>query len=115
MLNISLINNYFSINYRIEKIRKETEYKAAILYLALEQHSQLHPFVTEKEFQSKTVIAVDCGEHLAKVNEALIKNGLHPGDGYGEFKKNQIRLANFPAHSKEQFEHLVDVLGAAKL
>src|SRR5688500_3811139 len=36
-------------------IRKETEYKAAILYRALEANRFVSPFVTEKDFRSKTV------------------------------------------------------------
>jgi phosphoserine aminotransferase len=38
----------------------------------------------------------------------LIKKGMLPGDGYGAQKKTQLRFANFPAHSKEQYELLVD-------
>ncbi|MFZ6008699.1 MAG: aminotransferase class V-fold PLP-dependent enzyme, partial [Bacteroidota bacterium] len=40
----------------ITTIRRETEYKAAILYHALHQHPLLSPFVKEEKFQSKTVI-----------------------------------------------------------
>jgi phosphoserine aminotransferase len=35
---------------------------------------------------------------------------MQPGDGYGSAKKTQLRFANFPTHSKEQFELLVDTL-----
>jgi phosphoserine aminotransferase len=35
---------------------------------------------------------------------------MQPGDGYGVNKKTQLRFANFPTHSKEQFELLVDTL-----
>jgi phosphoserine aminotransferase len=94
----------------ITTIRKETEYKAAILYQELENHSLLKPFVTEKGLQSKTVIVADCGENTERVTKLLQENGLFPGDGYGGFKKSQLRFANFPTHSKEQFELLVDTL-----
>lgn len=95
----------------ITALRKETEYKAAILYQALEQHSQIRPFVQDKEWQSKTVIVADCGEHTARIAGALQEKGLFPGDGYGSSRKSQLRFANFPTHSKEQFELLVDSLG----
>jgi phosphoserine aminotransferase len=94
----------------ITAIRRETEYKAAILYQELENHSSLRPFVKEKDLQSKTVIVADCGEHTDRVAKVLQENGLFPGDGYGGFKKSQLRFANFPTHSKEQFELLVDTL-----
>ena len=97
----------------VEIIRKETEYKAAILYQLLESHPSLNAFVKQKSHQSKTVIVADCGPHLEEVSRTLIYHGLHPGDGYGEFRKSHLRFANFPAHSKEQFELLVDTLARA--
>jgi phosphoserine aminotransferase len=44
------------------------------------------------------------------VTKALLAKGMQPGDGYGSNKKTQLRFANFPTHSKEQFELLVDTL-----
>jgi phosphoserine aminotransferase len=98
----------------INTIRKETEYKAAILYKALEGHSLVSPFVKEKNIQSKTVIVAQCGDRTEKINEYLQSHGLHAGDGYGVLKKMQLRFANFPAHSKEQFELLVDSIEKLK-
>jgi phosphoserine aminotransferase len=95
-----------------DSLRKETEYKAAILYQALEQHPLLSAFVQEKKFQSKTVIVAECQGHTERLTKFLQEKGLFPGDGYGPFKKSQLRFANFPAHSKEQYELLVDSLGA---
>ncbi len=93
-------------------IRRETEYKAAILYQLLESHPQLRPFVKNPEWQSKTVIVAECGDRTTEVVNALAKKGMQPGDGYGPFKKSQLRFANFPTHSREQFELLVDTLAA---
>lgn len=96
-------------------IRKETEYKAAILYQALQSNQLIKPFVTESKFQSKTVIVADCGEHTQRVAQLLQAKGLYPGEGYGELKKSQLRFANFPTHSKEQYELLVDALAEIRL
>jgi len=98
----------------IGTLRKETEYKAAILYQLLDHHPLLSPFVKSKNAQSKTVIVVESGEQTAEVVKHLEKSGIQPGEGYGEFKKSQLRFANFPAHSKEQFELLVDCLEKLK-
>ena len=99
----------------IDTIRRETDYKAAIVYQALEKSEWMSPFVEEKKFRSKTVIVADCGQHTEKVCAHLATNGLHAGDGYGPAKKTQLRFANFPAHSKEQFELLADTLAAFKV
>ena len=98
----------------IDTIRRETDYKAAIVYQALEKNEWMAPFVKEKEFRSKTVIVADCGEHTEKISSHLATKGLHAGDGYGAAKKTQLRFANFPAHSKEQFELLPDSLAEFK-
>lgn len=94
----------------IINIRQETEYKAALLYHTLENHKELQPFVSDKSFRSRTVIVAHSGEHTEKFTGKLIGNGMQPGDGYGAGKKSQLRFANFPTHSKEQFELLVDTL-----
>jgi len=94
----------------VNTLRKETEYRAAILYQVLENHAILTPFVKDKNSQSKTVIVAECGEHTNRVTNYLMNLGIQPGDGYGELKKSQLRFANFPAHSKEQYELLVDSL-----
>jgi phosphoserine aminotransferase len=95
----------------IETIRRETDYKAALLYHALEKHSDVSPFVKEEQHRSRTVIVAETGSHTEQLTKKLIANGLQPGDGYGPAKKSQLRFANFPTHSKEQFELLVDTLG----
>ena len=114
MLAIFLLNRIVQDFLRrgINIIRKETEYKAAIVYQALEKNELLSPFVKEKKVQSKTVIVADCGIHTERLSKFLQEKGLHPGEGYGPFKKTQLRFANFPAHSKEQYELLADSLAA---
>jgi phosphoserine aminotransferase len=94
----------------ISAIRSETEYKAALLYNSLENHPTIKPFVENKEWRSKTVIVADTGSKTEAIVKLLNAKGYYPGDGYGELKKTQLRFANFPAHSKEQYENLVDLL-----
>lgn len=96
----------------IQTIRKETEYKSTLLYQALDQHPMINAFVKDKTFQSKTVVVAETGEHTEAITKFLQSKGMHPGDGYGSFKKSQLRFANFPTHSKEQYELLVDSLAA---
>ena len=95
----------------ITTIRRETEYKSTLLYQTLDNHGEMGAFVKDKAFRSKTVIVADCGEHTATITKKLMEKGMVPGDGYGPAKKTQLRFANFPTHSKEQFELLVDTLG----
>lgn len=98
----------------IVNIRRETDYKATLLYQLLNRHALMNAFVKEKSFQSKTVIVADCGENTGKVTDALNAKGIKPGPGYGIYQRNHLRFANFPTHSKEQFELLVDTLEAVE-
>ena len=93
-------------------IRSETEYKSAILYHSLENHSIINPFVKEKKWRSKTTIVANTASLTEKLNQYLVSNGLLAGDGYGAGKKTHLRFANFPAHSKEVYEKLVDLIRA---
>lgn len=94
----------------IENIRRETNYKAALLYHFLDSHPVIKPFVKDTAIRSKTVIVADCGDHVANITRLLKERGMQPGDGYGQFRGTQLRFANFPTHSKEQYELLVDTL-----
>lgn len=91
-------------------IRIETNYKSALLYQALEKVEFAKPFVHDLTLRSSTVIVADTGAATERVNKALQPFGLFPGDGYGKAKSTQLRFANFPAHSKEQYELLADSL-----
>jgi phosphoserine aminotransferase len=94
----------------ISVIRKETEYKAAIFYQAINGHNLAQPFVKDPKSRSQTVLVAETGTNTESIKKQLESQGYYPGDGYGEQKKTQLRFANFPTHSKETFERLVDLL-----
>ena len=98
------------ITRSIQQIRNDGIYKATILYNLLDNHPTLKPFVTKKELRSQTVIVIDSGEHSQRLIDYLAEKKLVVGGGYGKMKGKQVRIANFPTHSKEQFEFLVDLI-----
>ena len=98
----------------IQIIRTEAEYKAAILYQVLNNHPLLKPLVRDEQWRSKTVLVAESGSNTEKITKVLLSKGMQPGDGYGSAKTHQLRFANFPSHSKEQFELLVDTLSELK-
>jgi len=93
----------------LEQIRREINYKAAVLYQAMEEAPLLSPFVQDKNLRSKTVI-VGVTDHSEKILDAFDKKGILLGKGYGKFKNSHIRISNFPTHSKEQVEQIADLL-----
>ena len=94
----------------IKIIRNETTYKSTLLYQCLESHPMLSPAVSSKPNRSKTVVVANCGNHQQKILDHLSRKGMILGKGYGKAKDTQLRIANFPAHSKEQIELLCDLL-----
>ena len=98
----------------ISQIRRETEYKASLLYQTLEEHPLLSAFVREPKYRSKTVIVAETSQSSSDIISALKKDHAIVGSGYGGFKQKHVRIANFPTHSKEQIEALTDKLNAIK-
>jgi len=110
VLAIFLLNEVVKdmLNRGLENIQKETNAKSAILYQLINELDSLEPFIKEKNNRSKTVIVADVQNESEALIDHLSNNSLIIGSGYGQYKSKHIRVANFPAHSKEQIEFLVD-------
>jgi phosphoserine aminotransferase len=98
----------------IGRIRQETDYKSSLLYHTLKEHPLMQPFVKEPLIRSKTVIVAETSGSSEQIIHELKKHQLIVGSGYGSFKSKHVRIANFPTHSKEQFELLADKINALK-
>lgn len=96
----------------LDRIRKEAMYKSTLLYTYFENHSVFSPFVTNAEARSQTVVVAQTGEATNALIDFLKAKGMVVGSGYGPFKNAHIRIANFPTHSKESVEMLVDTIDA---
>lgn len=69
------------------------------------------PLINTSKVQSETVIGVKCKEEiLSLIKEKAIQKGLLLGNGYGPWKKNTFRIANFPSHTQKDFEQLINLL-----
>ena len=101
------------MNIGIENIIRDTNYKSTLLYNTINNHPGLNPYVKNKDIQSKTVIVADTIKETDFYINELRKKGKIIGKGYGSLT-NQIRIANFPTHSKEAFESLCDELNQLK-
>ncbi len=112
VLSIFLLNKVLKdmIDKGIGRLRMEGKYKAALIYQLMESHENLKPFVSNPDWRSQTVLVGDTGGRTEQIIQKLATQGIVLGSGYGSHKKNHIRIANFPTHSKEQMELLVDKL-----
>ncbi|QRR03474.1 aminotransferase class V-fold PLP-dependent enzyme [Dyadobacter sandarakinus] len=96
----------------VQNIRKETEQKAALIYKFLEKTPGFSPFVKEKPYRSQTVVVADTEIPSADIIQKVKSAGMVIGSGYGQFKASQLRIANFPATSREQVEALLSAIKA---
>ncbi|MEQ9220437.1 MAG: aminotransferase class V-fold PLP-dependent enzyme [Cyclobacteriaceae bacterium] len=94
----------------VSYVRNESVYKSTILYQTAESISILDPFIKEKKYRSKTVAVCNAQNGSGTIIEVCKKKGWVLGSGYSDQKQNQVRIANFPMHSKEQVEQLCDFL-----
>lgn len=112
VLNIFLLNNICldMLKKGIGKIRAETDRKAKFLYNFFDNHSIYKPVVQLIEFRSKTTVVIDTKGESKKLRYSLPKKGYNISSGYGENKDNQIRIANFPAHTMKDVKNLISNL-----
>ncbi|MEM6641549.1 MAG: aminotransferase class V-fold PLP-dependent enzyme [Bacteroidota bacterium] len=97
------------LNYGAERMRNDIVYKSAIIHQVIEAHPALNHFVESEKHRSKSTIVVNTTNQKAFLDQ-LLENGLVLGTGYGPHKKDHLRIANFPAHSRESVELLCDIM-----
>ena len=101
------------LRYGKENLIRDMNYKATLLYHAAEKSSIVSPFVENQAERSPSVLVLKT-EKATLLKTYLAGFNLEIGSGYGKFKDVHIRVANFPAVSKETFEMLVDKLALAE-
>jgi phosphoserine aminotransferase len=112
VLNIFLLSKVVEdmLAKGVAQIRRETNYKAAVLYQLFDNHAHLKASVENADIRSKTVAVADVVGGNADLMKFTSAKGLEIGAGYGKFKDAQIRIASFPTHSKEHIEMLADLI-----
>jgi len=98
------------IEYGLEKIRKETEEKAELIYDFFASRRDYSPFVKNPAWRSQTTIVVETSRGSSQVMKKLAENGCIIASGYGEFEAQQIRIGNFPMHKIDDVKKMLDIL-----
>jgi phosphoserine aminotransferase len=81
------------------------------LYNQFTKHPSLQPLVLDKKLLSPTVLALKGDEeYILQLKKSLKAQHIIIGNGYGIWKTNTIRIANFPAHTDADFEHLLKII-----
>lgn len=117
VLNIYLLMKVTTdmLNKGIDMIRRESAYKGLLLQKLVTDHPSFNHFVTDEKLRSKTVIVANTSTPSQEWIDELTSKGFVVGNGYGDYKGKQIRIASFPTHSKELIELLYDTINGMKL
>ena len=65
--------------------------------------------IENKDIRSETVIVAKVKNSSKEIIEKLKQNGFLVAGGYGDKKETQIRIANFPSHTKEEVMRLCEL------
>jgi phosphoserine aminotransferase len=108
VLGIFLLNRVLHHVPRIEEVdavlRRRMEQ-----YLSIFPTPDMKPLVSNSRVRSVTVLAVEAEpEYLAGLKAEAKSKGMLLGSGYGKWKSNTFRIANFPAISTVQTEALME-------
>lgn len=93
-------------------LRNETDIKAKKLYDYIGSSDTFSIAVENPNHRSQTVVVANTKVLPSDINAYLKKFDLTVGGGYGSKKETQIRIANFPAHSEEIIDTLIEKLKA---
>jgi phosphoserine aminotransferase len=111
VLNIYLLGKIADDMYHkgIEKIRKDIEKKATMLYNFFDNHPSYRAR-TPNRYRSKTTIIVKTMGKTEKIAKKLKEKGIIIGLGYGDKYNDEMRIANFPTHTISQVKKLLTIL-----
>ena len=112
VLNIYLLERVLrGREWEIEYTHGALARRAERVYRFLESSSLFAPLVEPKSLRSETVIAVRTPEdRLDELNAYARQNFMTLGRGYGPWKRDTFRIANFPAIKDGNYTLLADML-----
>jgi phosphoserine aminotransferase len=95
-------------NKGLKNIVNETIYKAKTLEESVSGRNTFQYLTVEDKFRSATTIVLGYTGKLNNISEILSRNGIEVDTLINKPGLQQIRITNFPVHSREQFEMLAD-------
>ncbi|MCS6833471.1 MAG: aminotransferase class V-fold PLP-dependent enzyme, partial [Flammeovirgaceae bacterium] len=110
VLNIFLLKKLMQTREPIDKVAHKIKQRADILYQTLLRMGYTC-LIADRRLRSDTVIALkDHPEKITFLKKTALQEGFLLGNGYGKWKENTFRIANFPAISDEAMEKLLAFL-----
>jgi phosphoserine aminotransferase len=111
--NIYLLKRVLENRPHISEVDRELFERMIDTYHFFDYSKRLTPLVKYEALRSKTVITIKSDPITVGIikKQAMLVN-LILGNGYGIWKTETFRIANFPAHNVNDFRKLKDFMGA---
>jgi phosphoserine aminotransferase len=107
VLNIYLLMRVMEQVESIESISRRIVQQAGEWYHYFDNADKLKPLVENTHVRSDTVVTIQAQATLiAYIKEQAKKEGITLGNGYGAWKQDTFRIANFPAINIEEIHAL---------
>lgn len=113
VLSIYLICRLTQTLPSLREIDQETFRKLKLWedFWAQQKQWDLHFLVTEKALRLPTVLALTGPSHeIERIQANCLAHGIELGKGYGEWRSNTVRIANFPSHTEADIQQLINAL-----
>lgn len=109
VLNLYLLSKVTQdlLKVGLNQIRRDTRTKAAMLYSFFDSCWVNTPMVPADQGRSETLITIDSGGNASRIINEMLDYGYELGYGYGKWKQEHIRIANFPSHSIEDVQQML--------
>ncbi len=115
VLSIYVLNKLAHLLPNLTVINQQTWEKASILtdYFSNANSFNLSFLIENPNLRLPTVFALQGEpEQIKRLQNLCLKHNIELGKGYGEWKDNTIRIANFPSHTLEDISQLINLINA---
>ncbi len=114
-IGIYLLSRYLEQVSYITEVAGHIHNRYTDISSFLEEKIGLQHVCANKSCRSQTVLAYKYDvEELMLLKQRMKKNNIVLGNGYGSWKTNSFRVANFPAITDAEFDKLKDVFQSIK-
>jgi phosphoserine aminotransferase len=108
VLGIYLLQRVLEKSKPIDRVHKKTVERYNQWMTLLCERKEVAPLIKNKSVQSFTVIPVNASQEItSQLKAEAKKKGMLLGEGYGAWKLNTFRIANFPALKKKEHKKLM--------
>ncbi len=115
VLNIYLLMRVMEMAPEIHKTHARLEGQSQSWQRLVDQTRAFSWLIENKNVRSTTVMALKGRpEDLSKIKKLALEKGYLLGNGYGKWKNDTFRIANFPAHQEKDIKQLQELIGNYK-